>query len=140
MKVTTDFKMAIIIDDSSPKGLQCNAAAVLSLTLGNKIEGLFGPDLHDKSGALHIGITKYTLPILAAPKEKLQEMYLQALQMKDELLLVDFTDVAQMTHDYDEYSEKLKKKNTEELTLSGIAIAGNKKVVNKLTGNLPLVR
>jgi len=140
MQVTENFKIAIILDANLPIGLKANTAAVLSLTLGNKIEGLIGRDVYDASGSLHEALTQYPLPILSATEDKLQEIYHQAIILRDTLLVVDLTDIAQTTHNYDEYEEKMKNQNIGTLQFRGIALAGDKKLVNKFTGNLALLR
>ncbi len=140
MKVSEDFKMVIVVDDSLPMGLKCNTAAVLSLTLGNKIEGLIDKDLKDGSGNIHTGLTNTPLPILKTTEEQLKQIRKQASDMSSDLLVVDITDAAQTTKNYADYEEKLKSKKSEELRLLGIALAGNQKDVKSLTGNLALLR
>src|SRR5436305_1814757 len=103
MNLPSNYKMVIVLDDSLAFGLKCNTAAVLSLTLGNKIEGLIGHDLTDGSGIKHTALTKYPLPILATTYEKLHDVYTQASALKDTLLLVDITDAAQTTKNYEDY-------------------------------------
>lgn len=140
MKISSDHKMVVILDESLPLGLKANTAGVLSLTLGNKIEGLIGHDLIDKSDITHTALTKYPLPILAVASEKLKDIYRHAFDLKDDLLLVDVTDAAQTTKNYEDYERKLKEHTIDELTFLGIALSGDKKIINKLTGNLPLLR
>ena len=140
MYVSEDFKMVIVLDDALPVGLKANTAAVLSLTLGNKLEGLIGKDLTDGSNNVHTALTTIPLPILTSSTEKLKEIYAQGYELKDQLLLIDITDAAQTTKNYTDYEEKLKQATTDQLKLLGIALAGSKKLVNKLTGNLPLLR
>lgn len=137
MEITKDFKMVIVIDEGLPVGLQCNTAAVLSLTLGEKIKGLIGEDLKDKDGVVHTGLTKIPLPILKALGEQISQIYKESLNDQN-LLMVDITDAAQTTKNYKDYEDKLKSLN--ELKLLGIALAGPNKLINKLTGNLALLR
>lgn len=140
MKVTNDFKMVVVLDDALPIGLKANTAAVLSLTLGNKIENLIGTDLIDKSGNTHTALTTIPLPILKTSSEILKKLYNQAYEQKDQLLLVDITDAAQTTKNYLDYQEKLSSTPTNELQLLGIALAGPEKQIKKLTGSLALLR
>src|SRR3989344_2377105 len=135
MGITEDFKMVIVVDYALTVGIQCNTAAVLSLSLGEKIKGLIGPDLKDKSNTNHIGLTQDPLPILKASDTQIREIYNDALNNKS-LLVIDITDAAQTTKNYKDYEEKLSDKSTEELKLLGIALAGPNKLVGKLTGNL----
>lgn len=57
-----------------------------------------------------------------------------------ELTIVDFSDLAQGCKTYDEFIGKMANTSESELNYIGIAICGNKKQVNKLTGNMPLLR
>lgn len=134
------FKMVIILDEALPAGLQCNTAAVLALSLGQKVEGLIGKDLKDKSGVLHKGLTQLPIPILKTSSEKLRDTYNKALDSKDNLFMVDVTDAAQTTVNYSDYEDKLTSRATTELNLLGIALTGSQKEVVKLTGNFPLLR
>ena len=139
MKVTADFKMVIVLDESLPAGLQCNTSAVLSLTVGQKVEGLIDRDLVDGSGEVHVGITNQTMPILKTSQENLRDIKEKAKQY-EHLFLVDFTDAAQTTRNYADYEEKLKAKTKDELVLLGLALVGTKENVTSLTGNLGLLK
>lgn len=139
MKILPDFKMAIVVDDSLSLGLQCNTASVLSLTLGKEIENLIGADLKDANQTIHKGLTKYPLPILKTDTASLRTLYKNA-KVVTELLVIDITDAAQTTTNYPDYEAKLKIQSTEDLQILGLAIAGPKKLVNKFTGNLALLR
>lgn len=140
MKITDDFKMVIVLDDSLELGLKMNTAAVLSLTLGAQIEDLIGGELMDKTGVWHFGLTTVPLPILKASPEKLREVFNSASGLREELLVVDVTDAAQTTVDYADYQAKLEKTDTNDLKLLGVALAGPKKLVNKFTGSFGLAR
>lgn len=140
MNVSDDFKMVAVLDETLPSGLVANTAAVLSLTLGDKIEGLIGIDLTDGNGNTHTALTTVPIPILKCTSEKLRDVYKQSYELRTELLLVDITDAAQTTKNYADYEEKLKQSSADELKLLGIALAGPKQLINKLTGNLALLR
>jgi hypothetical protein len=132
-------KCVMVIDDDLPRGLAVNAAGVLALTLGRRIESIVGPDVTDGSGGNHVGITTIPIPILKAHADQLRQIRLQAAEL-DGLLVVDFTDAAQTTTTYDDYTEKIAGVPTDRLEYLGVALYGSKKHVNKLTGSLPLVR
>jgi hypothetical protein len=139
MKVTEDFKMVIVIDETLPVGLIANTAAVLALSLGEKLEGLIGEDLQDKDENSHAGLTEQVLPILKDTTEGLKEIKRKSLVHK-ELFIVDVTDVAQKCKNYDEYKQLLATKTDEALQFFGIALAGPTKIVNSITGNHKLLR
>ncbi len=58
----------------------------------------------------------------------------------DQLTVVDFSDVAQSCHTYDAFTEKMAGVAAADLRHFGIGILGDKKLVNQLTGSLPLLR
>lgn len=140
MNVSEDFKMVIVLDDDLPTGLKANTAAVLSLTLGDKVKNLIGEDLLDGEKYSHTGLTRIPLPILKCTAEELKKLYEKAYTLKDEILFVDITDAAQTTKNYEDYHQKLSNSSKTELKLLGIALASSKKVINKLTGSFGLLK
>lgn len=134
----TSEKVAIIVDAEMPAGLAANTAAVLALTLGRRVESIIGPDLKDADGSTHLGITTVPLPILTAHADEVKALRQRALA--DGLLVIDFTDCAQRTRTYDDYAQLLEEASEETLHYVGIAVHGPRKAVQRLTGNLPLLR
>lgn len=132
-------KCAMVIDQELPQGLAVNAASVLALTLGRRIDSILGPDITDGSGATHVGITTLPIPILRATSDEVRQIRLTASDL-DSLLVVDFTNAAQSTTTYEAYTEKIGCVETERLEYLGVALYGSKKHINKLTGSLPLMR
>ena len=132
-------KCVMVLDAQLPIGLAVNTAAVLALTLGSRVEALLGPDVRDGSEHLHAGITTLPIPILKADGEKLKRLWLQARERED-VFMVDFTDVAQTSHVYEDYTQKIAVLSAEQLHYLGVALYGKKETVSKLTGSLPLLR
>ena len=132
-------KCVIIVNQDLPIGLIANSCAVLSLTLGKEVEGILGEDILDKSGLLHKGITRQVLPILKTNLKNLTTLW-KAAKAKEDVLVVDFSNVAQRTKTYKDYANQLAETNSEDLRYFGIAIYGSKKAVNSLSGSLPLLR
>ena len=54
--------------------------------------------------------------------------------------MVDFSDVAQKINVYEEFEKKTAETPESEHAYYGIALFGDKKKVNRLTGMLPLLR
>lgn len=134
-------KCVLIIDNSQPLGIITNTASVLSITLGEKAKGIVGPDILDKHGEVHFGITQIPIPILGATAEKIKEIRGNLLSRNmGELVLVDFTTIAQQSRTYDEYKEQMSNANENDIRYVGIAIYGDKKLVNKASGNLKLIK
>lgn len=131
-------KIVMIIDADLPLGLIANTAAVLALTLGKKIDDLLGPDVYDGSDLLHMGITTTPILILKGSADGIKSLREQGI--KGELFVVDFSDAAQTTKDYASYTEKLVSVASSDLQYLGIALYGSSKLINKLTGSMPLLR
>lgn len=136
-----DTKCVIVVDESLPIGILANTTAILGITLGRQVPECVGQDVQDASGQVHKGIITIPVPILKGNIEILKSLR-KKLYTNDfnDMVVVDFSDVAQCCNIYDEYM--LKANSTEETdhTYLGIAIYGNKKKINKLTGSMPLLR
>jgi len=135
-----DAKIAIVLDASLPSGLAANTAAVLALTLGSRIDSLIGGDLKDADDSPHVGITTMPIPILTAEAKSVKDIRNRAVREHDNLLVVDFTDCAQQTRTYDDYSRLLAAATDEQLAYIGIALYGPRKPIQRLTGSLALLR
>lgn len=134
-------KCVIIIDHLLPIGLIANTAAVLSLTLGKKIDGIIGADVCDSSNQKHTGITNIPIPILKGTEEGNRDLRMKIVKEEfSNLLVVDFSNAAQMTKNYEDYTKKIAQFSTVDLQYLGIALYGEKKSINKLTGNLSLLK
>lgn len=134
-------KCVMIIDEDLPLGMIANTAGIMGITLGKHIPETVGPDVLDKSGKNHLGIIQIPVPVLKADKEKIREIRERLYQPEfSDLTVVDFSDVAQSCNVYDEFIEKASNAEEKEFDYFGIGICGVKKLVNKLTGNLPLLR
>ena len=135
-----EAKIAIVLDASLPSGLAANTAAVLTLTLGSRIDSLIGGDLKDADGSLHVGITTTPIPILTADSAIVKDIRNRAIREHDNLLVVDFTDCAQRTRTYDDYARLLEAATDKQLRYIGVALHGPRKAIQRLTGSLPLLR
>jgi len=133
------FKCVMVIADELPSGLAVNAAGVLAITLGRRVESLVGPDVVDGSGQLHAGLINITLPVLKADRDIIKQIRMKASALPD-LLVVDLTEPAQTSRTYQDYTKRMAGLPAEELGYLAVALYGNKKAINKLTGNLPLLR
>jgi hypothetical protein len=132
-------KCVMVISESLPVGLAVNAAGVLAATLGRKVELLVGPDVVDGSGERHAGLVKIPIPVLRADEEEIRAVRSRAAGVEG-LLVVDVTQTAQSSRTYEEYEDKMSLMQPDGLGYLGVALYGEKRSVNKLTGNLPLLR
>lgn len=134
-------KCVMVIDEHLPLGIIANTAAIMGITLGKKMPEVVGADVTDKTGNEHLGIIEFPVPILKGNAESIKAMR-EKLYEPDfsDLTVVDFSDLAQGCKTYDEFVEQMKEVSEMDLNYFGIAICGSKKKVNKLTGNMPLLR
>lgn len=136
-----NLKCVMVIDETLPHGIIANTAAIMGITLGKQMSSVVGQTVTDKSGKEHLGIIGFPVPILAGSKEFIKSLW-QKLNGADfnDIVTVDFSDLAQGCKTYTEYIGKMAETCDGDLTYLGVAICGNKKKINKLTGNLPLLR
>lgn len=134
-------KCVMIIDEKLPLGLIANTAAIMGITLGQTMPEIVGKNVTDGNGNEHMGIIKFPVPVLKGNTELIKSIR-EKLYSTDysELTVVDFSDLAQSCKTYGEFIEKMKAVDESELQYLGIAVCGAKKKINKLTGNLPLLR
>lgn len=132
-------KAVIVLDPALAPGVLTNTAAYLALALGQHLPSLLGPDLTDRRGVLHRGTSALALPILRAAPERLAELHSAAHALPD-LLTLSFTNAAQTTLTYADYTQRLTTLPPEALIYLGLALYGPKRRINTLTGNLPLLR
>ena len=135
------MKCVMMIDPTLPAGLMANTAAVLAVSIGNRIPTIIGEDVRDADGTVHPGITRLGIPVLKGDREQIAGLRSRILGMEvPDLYCVDFCDVAQRSRDYSHYTDRMGKTPASRLSYLGIAICGPEKTVNALTGNAPLLR
>lgn len=134
-------KCVMVIDESLPLGLIANTAAIMGITLGKQMPEVVGADVTDQSGNEHLGIIEFPVPILRGSTEDIKAIREKLYQPEFmDLTVVDFSDLAQGCKTYSEFIEKMGRVDESSLQYFDVAICGAKKKVNKLTGNLPLLR
>ncbi len=133
------MKAVIILEPNQPLGLLINTASVLSVTLGDVVESIRGADTYDADGVHHPGVIRIPLPILSADSQTLAAIYERA-RLEESVMVADFTRTAQSCKTYEEYEDKCANTATDAMGLLGLALYGDRKRVNKLVGNLKIVR
>lgn len=138
---TQNIKCVMVIDEALPCGIIANTAAIMGFTLGKHIPEAVGKNVTDCDGFSHLGIIEFPIPVLKGSAEKIKEIR-QALYLPDfeDVITVDFSDIAQGCKTYDEFISKMSGVSEADLNYFGIALCGNKKHINKLTGSMPLLR
>jgi hypothetical protein len=136
-----ELKCVMVIDEELPMGIIANTAAILGVTMGKQMPETVGSNVIDKTGNVHLGIVNLPIPILKGQANLLKELREKLYQAEFAgMTVVDFSDIAQGCKAYDEFIDKIAEVQEKELQYLGLAICGNKKKVNKLTGNMPLLR
>ena len=131
-------KCVIVVDEELPLGIIANTAVILGITLGKTMPEAVGPDVIDQTEKSHLGIIKFPVPVLKSSAEKLKYIREQLYQDDfHDLLVVDFSDLAQSCKTYDDFIQKMIQVPESALKYFGLAICGSKKKVAKLTGSLP---
>lgn len=131
-------KCVMIIDEALPTGETANVAAILGITLGGKLQEVVGQSIVDGVGNFHMGAIKIPVPVLKADRKTIRKLRLRLYEKPfEELTAVDFTDLAQGCKTYDEFVDKMS--YTSSLDYIGLVVYGDKRMVNKLTGSLPLM-
>jgi uncharacterized protein DUF2000 len=138
MTGATTERCVVVVDEALPPGLAANAAAVLALTLGATVGGLLDGDIVDADGQVHPGLIPIGLPVLCAPRERLTELRLRAAPAG--VGVIDFPTFGQQTNDYDEFRGWVAAVPTAQLEYLGVVLHGSRRAVNRLTGNLRLLR
>lgn len=134
-------KCVMVIDAALPLGLIANTAAMLGITIGKLHEEIVGADVTDASGRTHAGISTVPISMLKGDEALLRDMRLRLFEPEFACLTaVDFSDVAQKINVYEEFVQKAAETPEREHAYYGIALFGDKKKVNRLTGMLPLLR
>lgn len=134
-------KCVIILDKDLPVGLSANTAAVLGMGLSHAAPEVMGRVLTDAAGVAHAAITTIPVPVLGVDGPSVAGIADSARASAEQtLLIVDVTDAAQATKDYAAYEEKLKQTAPGQLRYLGIGLLGPEKLINSLTGSLPMLR
>ena len=134
-------KCVFIINENLPSGIAANTAAILGITIGAKASEIVGADIIDANNHMHTGIIQFPVPILKCNEEKLNILRSKLYENEfSDIITVDFSNIAQKCKTYDEFIDKASKSYENDFHYFGIGLCGDKKKINKLTGNLPLLR
>lgn len=137
----SEIKCVLVLDGDQAPGVQANAAVILGMTLGERHPALVGPDARDGDGGLHPGISTSPVPVLKIDADGLQALRKRLREPRFAgVFCADFSDVAQCCRSYPAYLEKAARTREEEHRYLGLCLCGKKKLVNRLTGYLPLLR
>lgn len=133
------IRCAVVVDSSLPAGLAANAASVITMTLGRRVDGLVGPDVKDADGCAHAGFVLVPVPILTTSRDDLHAIHTRTAGHPD-AVAVGFSALAQSCRTYHEYVGRMALIPTADLEFVAVGVVGPRRLVNKLTGSLPLLR
>lgn len=137
----TEEKCVIVVDQDMELGNMANVISILSISLGKLREDIVGEDTVDADQHMHGGLIQVPVPVLKATGEKICELRNRLFgENFADVSCVDFTDVAQKCMTYEDYTNTMKTTASGDFIYYGLALAGNKKKINKLTGSLGLLR
>lgn len=133
-------KCVMIISKDLSAGAAANTSAVLGIAVGAKLPGIIGDGVRDRDGNLHSGTVSIPIPVLKGDSKVLNCLNDRLREpLFSDVVYAGFPDFARQCKTYGEYTEKMSAVSASELNYIGIAIFGDKKKINKLTGNLPLL-
>lgn len=135
----SQHRCTIIIDKDLPAGLAMNAASVIGISFGRRVDNLVGPDMQSLDEVNYPGVIYAPLPVLLASGDYLHELQASA-ESDDEMYVMPFSALAQSCKTYEEYGERISSVKSENIELVAIGIIGPKKKLTRMTGNLPLYK
>lgn len=136
-----NIKCVMIFDESLPVGVIANTAAIMGASLGKADPDVVGITPVDMDGNEHSGLIQFPVPILKSDSDTIQDIRKKALDTYGEDIdIIDFTDIAQKSMTYDYYLNNYKATAGDDISYLGLTLCGPKKAINKLTGNLSLLR
>lgn len=136
-----NMKCVMIFDESLPVGVIANTAAIMGASLGKADPDVVGITPVDMDGNEHSGLIQFPVPILKSDSDTIQDIRKKALDTYGEDIdIIDFTDIAQKSMTYDDYLNNYKATAGDDISYLGLTLCGPKKAINKLTGNLSLLR
>lgn len=131
-----DLRCVVILNADLPVGKAANAAAVISLTLGQRHPQFVGTELVDGDEKVWPGLIPVGIPVLSASNEQLASLVGQCGELGFDAIL--FPVEGQMTVDYAAFSAAVRQIPTDQLQHLGLGIVGEKKALRKLTAKLKL--
>ena len=137
--VATPERSIIIINNELPIGKAANAAAVVAFTLGQRHPSLVGEQFQDETGKSYPGVIFTGISILGASPPELVALSERAFATANCDVVV-FPLEGQTTVDYEEFRRVMVGVTPERLGYLAVGLAGHRKSINKIAGNLKLLR
>ena len=129
-------RCVVIVNSELPPGRAGNAAAVLSLTVGQRHPQLVGAPLVDSNGVAVPGLIPIGISVLAGTPQELRE--LAQASTGTAIDVIRFPVEGQQTKNYAEFLDAIRQTRVADLDYVGIALVGERKPISRLVGKLPL--
>ncbi|APZ43570.1 DUF2000 domain-containing protein [Acidihalobacter ferrooxydans] len=144
-------KAVVVVDRALPRGLQANVAAVLAMSFGSAHPELIGHETCTADGVRQVGLPTLPLPILQADEIDLRHLAAASLPTLDWLAVYTAAALASKTYavytaaalaskTYAVYTETLASARADELAVHAVALFGERRRINRLTGGFALLR
>lgn len=138
--MSTDIRIAIVVDPGLPAGLLANTVGAVAVGLGARVPALAGSRLADRDGrAIDVSANR-PVPVLQAPAEAIRALMLKALAQPGERAVVPFPAFARGLHVFADYAAALPERDLGAETIDGLGLAGPERWVRSLTGAFKLLR
>jgi hypothetical protein len=132
-------KIALVVAPNLAIGQVANRAAVLATGLAAQHPEIIGNDLVTADGMRLPGFTKVPIAVLQAKDpDSLPVLFVKA--QEQECMVLVFLSRAQGLRSYADYTQSVAGSNGDELDIDAFILYGPRKQVNKITGNLPMLR
>jgi hypothetical protein len=132
------FKWIIAVNGQLGRGLLANATACLAAAVGKAAPAIVGADVKDRSGSLHSGLPWPGCTIVETDAVGVRRIRTAAAE--GGLAIADMTSIAQRASAYADYLDALADARADEIIYYAVSVLGPKKSVNRLIGQLPLLR
>ena len=132
-------KIVLVLRDGLPLSTTVNVACCLSVGITAYQSNLAGHHLIDAAGLKSLASSH--VPIVALKgNDEVFERLIKTIKDSNEGLISVFPAYARDMHNPEQYWQRHQSESHQGEQLLGIALIGAKKWLNKLTGNLPLLR
>lgn len=138
--MTSDLRLAIVVNPELPVGLIANTAGAIAIGLGATVPALAARRLTDRGDRSVDIISSQPVPILQADGATIRALLLKALGQPGERAVVPFPAFARSQHVYADYEAAFPGRDLSEEPIDGLGLAGPAKWVRSLTGALKLLR
>ncbi len=133
-------KIILVLRDDLALGTAVNVASCLTAGLIAHNPGHAGQQLEDAAGLLSVASSHLPIVALKGNDEVFQRLLTELTAQKMQNRVCVFPAYAKRIHSAAEYWQLHASTIHEGTVIFGLALIGDKKWLNKLTGNLPLLR